>query len=110
MFASAQYTVKFCLLLLCTVQKFEYNSNLVLHTLHCAKTFEYAIHATVVQGIVYNTVEFLFEDHQTHHLSVFQSNDEQNEMRLKIIMTAANISFYAAYLADVMAWSRGCYC
>ena len=43
-------------------------------SLMCAKTVEYVIHITTVLGIVYITVEFIF-DHQTHPFNAFQLNE-----------------------------------
>ena len=109
------------------MKKNDYKPNLVLYTVYYAKAVEYAANATAVRGIMYTTVKFFIFNHQTHHLSSFQLNEEQNKtlqkihhlsafqfneeqkkMLQKIIMTAANIS-HLCIIFDAIAESRG-YC
>ena len=84
-------------------------SSIVLCTVHCAKASKYIVHATAVRGIVYTTVELIF-DHQTHHFNAFQLNKEQTKMLWNLIMTAANISHLCTSIFHVIAWSQGCCC
>ena len=86
----------------------ESESSLVLYTVYCAKTPKYAVHATALRGIVYITVKFTF-DHQAHHFSAFQFNEEQSKILLNIIMTSANTCYSWKIFNAVLVWSQVCW-